>query len=186
MESDPDLDALQSYVAGVVTATAFYGDGSNLTGIVAGGGSGTGYFDNNQSNPGIHTTAAHVGLGTTNPRTPLQVEEVYGVYTDYGSFTAVAGVTTIGDASWVIATDDFKTAEYTLYFKYNDNIQSQKILLMNDGTTAYSQEYAIMYNNDLLVSVGATVNSGTCELQWTPEPGVSGIVTYRVVRETML
>jgi hypothetical protein len=173
-------------VSGVVTATAFYGDGSNLTGIVAGGGSGTGYFDNNQSNPGIHTTAAHVGLGTTNPRTPLQVEEVYGVYTDYGSFTAVAGVTTIGDASWVIATDDFKTAEYTLYFKYNDNIQSQKVLLMNDGTTAYSQEYAIMYNNDLLVSVGATVNSGTCELQWTPEPGVSGIVTYRVVRETML
>ncbi len=173
-------------LSGVVTATAFYGDGSNLTGISAGGGSGTGYFDNNQTNPGIHTTAAHVGLGTTNPRTPLQVEEVYGVYTDYGSFSATAGVTTAGDASWVIATDDFKTAEYTLYFKYNDNIQSQKVLVMNDGTTAYAQEYAIMYNNDLLVSVGASVNSGTCELQWTPEPGVSGIVTYRVVRETML
>ena len=173
-------------VTGVVTATAFYGDGSNLTGIVAGGGSGTGYFDNNQTNPGIHTTASHVGLGTTNPRTPLQVEEVYGVYTDYGTFTATAGVTTVGDASWVIATDDFKTAEYTLYFKYNDNIQSQKVLVMNDGTTAYAQEYAIMYNNDLLVSIGASVNSGTCELQWTPEPGVSGIVTYRVVRETML
>lgn len=173
-------------LSGVVTATAFYGDGSNLTGIVAGGGSGTGYFDNNQTNPGIHTTAAHVGLGTTNPRTPLQVEEIYGVYTDYGSFSATAGVTTTGDASWVIATDDFKTAEYTLHFQYNDNIQSQKVLVMNDGTTAYAQEYAIMYNNDLLVSVGASVNSGTCELQWTPEPGVTGVVTYRVVRETML
>ena len=172
-------------VDGNITATAYYGDGSNLTGISA-GGSGTGYFDNNQTNAGIHTTAAHVGLGTTNPRTPLQVEEVYGVYTDYGSFTASAGVTTTGDASWVIATDDFKTAEYTLYFKYNDNIQSQKVLVMNDGTTAYAQEYAIMYNNDLLVSVGASVNSGTCELQWTPEPGVTGVVTYRVVRETML
>ncbi|QFG06491.1 virion protein [Synechococcus phage S-SCSM1] len=173
-------------LSGVVTATAFYGDGSNLTGIVAGGGSGTGYFDNNQTNPGIHTTAAHVGLGTTNPRTPLQVEEIYGVYTDYGSFSATAGVTTTGDASWVIATDDFKTAEYTLHFQYNNNIQSQKVLVMNDGTTAYAQEYAIMYNNDLLVSVGASVNSGTCELQWTPEPGVTGVVTYRVVRETML
>ena len=91
-----------------------------------------------------------------------------------------------GDASWVIATDDFKTAEYTLHFQYNNNIQSQKVLVMNDGTTAYAQEYAIMYNNDLLVSVGASVNSGTCELQWTPEPGVTGVVTYRVVRETML
>lgn len=173
-------------LSGVVTATAFYGDGSNLTGIVAGGGSGTGYFDNNQTNPGIHTTASYVGLGTTNPRTPLQVEEIYGVYTDYGSFSATAGVTTTGDASWVIATDDFKTAEYTLHFQYNNNIQSQKVLVMNDGTTAYAQEYAIMYNNDLLVSVGASVNSGTCELQWTPEPGVTGVVTYRVVRETML
>ena len=33
---------------------------------------------------------------------------------------------------------------------------------MNDGTTAYAQEYAIMYNNDLLVSVGASITSGTC------------------------
>ena len=184
-----DADSSATYtlkVGGAVTATAYYGDGSNLTGIVAGGGSGTGYFDNNQTNPGIHTTAAHVGLGTTNPRTPLQVEEIYGVYTDYGSFSATAGVTTTGDASWVIATDDFKTAEYTLHFQYNGNIQSQKVLVMNDGTTAYAQEYAIMYNNDLLVSVGASVNSGTCELQWTPEPGVTGVVTYRVVRETML
>lgn len=170
---------------GFVTATTYYGDGSNLTGISAGGG-GTGYFDNNQTNPGIHTTAAHVGLGTTNPRTPLQVEEVYGVYTDYGNFSATAGVTTDGDASWVIATDDFKTAEYTLWFQYNENIQSQKVLVMNDGTTAYSQEYAIMYNNDLLISVGATISSGTCKLQWTPETGVTGVVTYRVVRETML
>lgn len=131
-------------------------------------------------------TVSSVGVGTINPRTPLQVEEVYGVYTDYGSFTATAGVTTTGDAGWVIATDDFKTAEYTLYFQHSSGIQSQKVLVMNDGTTAYAQEYAIMYNNDLLVSVGATVNAGTCELQWTPETGVSGIVTYRVVRETML
>lgn len=167
-------------ITGDLYATTFYGDGSNLTGISAG------YFDNNQTNPGIHTTAAHVGLGTTNPRTPLQVEEVYGVYTDYGNFSATAGVTTDGDASWVIATDDFKTAEYTLWFQYNDNIQSQKVLVINDGTTAYSQEYAIMFNNDLLISVGATISSGTCKLQWTPETGVTGVVTYRVVRETML
>lgn len=172
-------------ISGICSATQFIGDGSLLTGISA-GGSGTGYFDNNQTNPGIHTTASYVGLGTTNPRTPLQVEDVYGVYTDFGTFTASAGVTTSGDASWVIATDDFKTAEYTLYFKYNDSIQSQKVLVMNDGTTAYAQEYAIMYNNDLLVSVGASINSGTCELLWTPQTGVSGVVTYRVVRETML
>jgi hypothetical protein len=43
-----------------------------------------------------------------------------------------------------------------------------------------------MYDNDLLVSIGATVNSGNVELEWTPEPGVNGIVTYRYTRETMI
>jgi hypothetical protein len=57
---------------------------------------------------------------------------------------------------------------------------------MDNGTTAYAQEYAIMYDNDLLVSIGATVNSGNVELEWTPEPGVNGIVTYRYTRETMI
>jgi hypothetical protein len=162
-------------VTGTLYATSFNGP---LTGDVTGNSTGL------SGSPNI--TVSSVGVGTINPRTPLQVEEVYGVYTDYGSFTATAGVTTTGDAGWVIATDDFKTAEYTLYFQHSSGIQSQKVLVMNDGTTAYAQEYAIMYNNDLLVSVGATVNAGTCELQWTPETGVSGIVTYRVVRETML
>ena len=186
IKSDSSLSVSGGITAsGVVTATQFVGDGSLLTGISA-GGSGTGYFDNNQINPGIHTTASYVGLGTTNPRTPLQVEDVYGVYTDSGSFSATAGVTTTGDSSWVIATDDFKTAEYTLYFQHSSGIQSQKVLVMNDGTAAYAQEYAIMYNNDLLISVGASLNSGICELQWTPEPGVTGVVTYRVVRETMI
>jgi hypothetical protein len=43
-----------------------------------------------------------------------------------------------------------------------------------------------MSSNDLLVSVGATVKSGNVELEWTPETGVSGVVTYRYTRETML
>ena len=169
-------------ITGIITATSFVGDGSQLTGIDA----ASGFFKNDQIKSGIHTTAEHVGLGTTNPRTPLQVENVYGVYTANGNFSATAGVTIDGDASWTIATDDFKTAEYTLWFQYGSDIQSQKVLVINDGTTAYSQEYAIMFNNDLLVSVGATISAGVCKLLWTPETGVTGIVTYRVVRETML
>ena len=57
---------------------------------------------------------------------------------------------------------------------------------MDDDSTAYSQEYAIMYSDSLLVSVGATVKSGNVELWWTPETGVSGIVTYRFTRGTMI
>ena len=46
---------------------------------------------------------------------------------------------------------------------------------MDNGTTAYSQEYGIMYSSDLLVSVGATVNGGNVEMWWTPETGVNGL-----------
>lgn len=148
-----------------------------------GGGTGTGYFDNNQVNPGIHTTASYVGLGTTNPITSVQVNDVYGIETGSGTFTATAGVAYTANT---YAVTDFVNAEYTLFFQHSSGIQSQKVLVMDDGTTAYAQEYGIMSSNDLLVSVGATVKSGNVELEWTPETGVSGVVTYRYTRETMI
>ena len=215
--------------AGIVTATSFTGDGSNLTGLttsqitdygsgLAGGysdssvnahlnissaspgevlgwtgldydwvaqsgGSGTGYFSDDQINPGIHTTAAHFGIGTTNPITSVQVNDVYGVETARGDFTAVAGVARTSDS---YATSTFRNAEYTLYFEHSTGIQSQKVLVMDNGTTAYSQEYGIMYSSDLLVSVGATVNGGNVEMWWTPETGVNGLISHSYVRETMI
>jgi hypothetical protein len=57
---------------------------------------------------------------------------------------------------------------------------------MQNGTTAYSQEYAIMYDPSIVVSVGATVSAGVCKLQATPEAGVTGLTTYRFVRTTLL
>ena len=144
---------------------------------------GFGYFNNEQTNAGIHTTAAHVGLGTTNPITSVQVNDVYGIETGSGTFTATAGVAYTANT---YAVADFVNAEYTLFFQHSSGIQSQKVLVMDDGTTAYAQEYGIMSSNDLLVSVGATVKSGNVELEWTPETGISGVVTYRYTRETMI
>lgn len=66
------------------------------------------------------------------------------------------------------------------------NIQAQKLLVMRNGTTAFSQEYGVMSSSDLLVSVGATVSSGNVLIQATPETGVSGVTTYRWRREVQL
>ena len=106
-----------------------------------------------------------------------------GGTTTTGSFTAIAGVAYTANT---YTSSDFVTSEYTLFFEHTSGIQSQKVLVMDDETTAYSQEYAIMSSSDLLVSVGATIKSGNVELWFTPESGVSGIVTYKFTRETII
>ena len=63
------------------------------------------------------------------------------------------------------------------------NIQAERLLVMQDNTTAYSNEFAIMSSSDLLISVGATISGSNVVIQATPETGVSGLTTYRWRRE---
>lgn len=156
--------------AGIVTVTASGG----------GGGGGESYWA--ASSSGIHTLS-NVGVGTTNPQVSLQIER-YGVKSGFGTFSATTGLATDVD-TFTISSTDFKTAEYTLHIQHSTGIQAQKVLVMQNGTTAYSQEYAVMYHPNLIVSVGATVSGGACKLQVTPETGITGITTYRLVRETL-
>ena len=211
-------------VAGVVTATAFVGDGSLLTGIVASGtgitiqeegsnvgtastinfvgaavtatiSSGTatisvsapppasgGKFVDNAA--GIHTTSS-VGINTVLPKTDLQVGS-YGMQSGIGTFAAVVGTPVIVD-QFNVSTLPFVTAEYTLHVQHANGMQSQKVLVMQDGGNSYSNEFAIMYSSaDPLVSFASTVSGGTCKLQATPLTGVTGITTYRFSRGTLL
>lgn len=55
--------------ANTITATTFYGDGSNLTGV-SGGGGGESYWKSSES--GIHTSS-NVGIGITLPITDFHV-----------------------------------------------------------------------------------------------------------------
>jgi hypothetical protein len=175
------LTGIPNVRVGVITASFFVGDGSGLTGVGGVGGSGINYWEKN--NPGINTTS-NVGIATTNPQTPLQVER-YGVKTGIGTFNASVGVTTDID-TFTISQLDFKVVEYTLHVGYGTYIQAQKILIMQNGTTSYSQEYSLMYEPSLIVSVGSTISGGSCKLQVTPEIGITGLTTYRFIRQSML
>jgi len=102
-----------------------------------------------------------------------------------GSWTASAGTPQTIDTITGVANNAIKTAEYTIHIENGSNMQAQKVLVMQDGTTAYSQEYAIMHKSGLLVSMSATISGGNLLLQATPETGVSGTTTYKVTRQTM-
>ena len=60
--------------------------------------------------------------------------------------------------------------------------QSQKLLVMHDGTTAHSQEYGIMFSPEQQVSIAATISSGDVQIKFTPEAGISGLSTYRFIK----
>ena len=179
--------------SGTVVGTAGTIDfGDNLTvsaisaGIVtvtgsAGGGSSSQFVT---TAAGIHTLS-NVGVGTTNPISTLQVNR-YGVSSGFGTFIAQSGIEQIID-QFNISTNNFKTSEYTIHIEHSSGIHAQKVLVMQNGVTAYSNEYSIMYTTAYrLVSVGSTISSGECQLKVTPESGVTGITTYRFSRETLI
>jgi len=129
----------------------------------------------------INVSGGSVGIATANPMAQLQVDR-FGTQTGFGTFSASVGVSTTIDTF----TKSFLTAEYTVHIGYGTYIQAQKVLVMNNGSTAYSQEYAIMYEPSQIVSVGATVSGANVLLQVTPQTGVTGLTTYRFVRNSLI
>ena len=174
-------------VAGTATTLNFVGAG--ISAVVSSGSAtitvsnaSQGLWESDAA--GIHTTSK-AGISTTKANTQLQVGGHYGVESGIGTFAGVAGTPVTID-SFNTASLDFKTAEYTLHLGIGTFLQSQKVLLMQDGTNCYSNEYAVMTSPSAIVSVGSTISSGTVSLQATPVSGINGVITYRFVRGTLL
>ena len=105
-----------------------------------------------------------------------------------GSFTATAGQAATIDTFTGYGADD-KVIEYTIFFTKSQGagtaIQSQKLLVMRDGTNLYSTQFAVMFSSSLLMQCEATISSGNILLRATPESGINGSTNYRVKREVM-
>ena len=107
-----------------------------------------------------------------------------------GSNTSVGSTTFTGTAGTPQVVDEFTftdldVAEYTLKVGFGTYTQVQKVLLMTHDatTTAYTEEYGIMYQPSAIVSIGASVSAGNCQLLVTPVTGVSGVITCKFQRE---
>ena len=158
---------------GVTSVTDLTAQDLNVTGIASVGAAITMY-----GATGIISATQFYGDGSKLSNIP----SLTGVSTGVGTFIASAGVSTNID-SFAYASLDYKLAEYSLHFMNGSNIQAERIIVMQDNTTAYSNEFAIMSSSDLLVSVGATISGSNVLVQVTPETGISGLTTYRWRRE---
>ena len=170
-----------NFVGAAVTASISSGTATINISPAVSTGSGGKFVDNSA---GIHTTSS-VGINTVLPKTDLQVGS-YGMQSGIGTFAAVVGTPVIVD-QFNMSTLPFVTAEYTLHIQHANGIQSQKVLVMQDGSNSYSNEFAIMYSSaDPIVSFASTVSGGACQLKITPLTGTTGITTYRFSRGTLL
>ena len=98
-----------------------------------------------------------------------------GTYT----FTASAGSAVTADTT---AVGSCNVIEYTIYISNSTNIQSQKVLIMDNGSTAYSQEFAMMSNPNMIATFSADINGGNVRLRATPETGISGSTTIKFTK----
>ena len=154
------------------------------------------------------TADGNLGIGTDDPTLPVGsgvtaklsvgIVSAYQLYGDGSNLTGIVGtgIGTTGGGTYTTNSQgaeqidslplSIKTAEYALFFENASGIQAQKLMIMHDGTTAYSNESAIMFSANQLVSVGATISGGNLLVQATPEFINSGLSTYRFTRYELM
>ena len=154
------------------------------TGATGSGGSGGAAGLWNEIATGISTTK-NVGVQNSGTIiTPLQVEDIYGVKTGTATYTASSGGTQTID-SFAVATHNYLVTEYTIHIVTGSNKQAQKVLVMQDGTTAWSSEYGVTYDTTKIHTFAASYSGGTVSLIATTETGISGSTTYKFVRQSI-
>ena len=147
-------------VVGVVSATSFFGDGSQLTGISVGGGS---QWVSNSA--GIHTLSA-VGVGTTNPNavvtsanTTVLAAGIVTAYKLYGDGSNITGISAVARVTVSQTAPSSPTAGDLWYH----STQARLFIYYNDGSSSQwvdAAPFNLEGSGAASVSVGATAPVG--------------------------
>ena len=206
---DGNIVGMALSVSGICSATVFkgpndgateavyYGDGQYLQGITADGvGAIGGLTVKNELGQTVGTAGSistldfkgAINVIANDGPSGVATMTVAGVATGIGTFIANPGVPNNLDD--VLAWDSGAYAgprviDYTVHIIHDTGIHAQKVLVMQDTTNVYSNEYAVMHSTvNPIVSIAATfaIPTKTIYLAATPGAGVTGLTTYRVLR----
>ena len=169
---------------GIVTAsTNFVGVGSLITNIDADNIT-SGTLSNVNINTGGNISAFNITSGGLLRANNGIVIQSSTTTTGVGTFDSSPGTPEIIN-SFEVSSDDFKSIEYTLHLENSENIQVQKVLATQNQNDAYSTGYGITFNPNRIATTSTVISSGNFELRITPESGISGLTTYRFIRQTI-
>ena len=147
----------QATFTGIVTASSFRGDGSQLTGISVGGSSGIDFNDNVKIRMGTgndfeiyHDNASRSGIRFTNPEFRIMAAHATTGNIQFG----VSNSST--ELSYSSLMAEFKKGA-ECYLTYNS---SQKIATSNTGISVYGTVVARASDIDDFISVGNNIHLG--------------------------
>ena len=159
-----DFSEVLSYTAGFENVF--------INGIkVIGGG-----IDYTTSNSSAITLSANVELGETvqilalNPLTSF-------VETYANSATITSNAAFVADS---FSKTTYRTAKYLVSITSNSQYHATEVLVIHDGTTAYSTEYATIFSNNSLGVISANLNNANVELIVTPTYSAGTVQAKRI------
>lgn len=173
-----DLDVVGSLgVSGVVTASAYYGDGRYLQNIVSGVGIstvgglvGTGATVLNFRGAGISTVTVSAGIATINITGGGGVSELKTVV----STTSPTGVGSF-------STTLYRSADVIAQIAQGSNYQVGRYLMIHDGSTVSIVEESSIATGSMLGSFNGVVNGSNVELRVTlVSAGTAATVTTKI------
>ena len=77
----------------------------------------------------------------------------------------------------------YRTAKYLVSITSNSQYHATEVLVVHDGTTAYSTEYATIFSNNSLGIISANLNNANVELIVTPTYSDGNVQAKRITLE---
>jgi cytoskeletal protein CcmA (bactofilin family) len=159
----------------------YYDDGDSQQWVDANSASNLTYWTGTSSPIVGIVTTDNVGIGTTVPRERLQVDGYISIdnRVSYGTTVAETSSTSQVGIHSAVSVASYRSVDYTIQATQGSVYHTTKITALHDGSVAYYNEYASIYNSSAAATYDVDISGGNIRLLATPAS--SGITTYNII-----